>query len=106
VRVVQEGRLRHYILAGIAIGMALASKFSAMPILLPLGIAALVRWRTEGSLKRPFLFGLAAVLAVIGGFFVFQPYAFFDYREYSRSILEQSHMVRNAGDYPYTNQYV
>ena len=106
VRVAQEGQTRHYLLAGFVIGLSVAAKFSAMPILLPLVVACAVRWRAEGRFTRPFLLGLAAVAFAFLGFVVAQPYAILDYREYSRSIIEQSHMVRYAGDYPYTNQYV
>ena len=50
--------------------------------------------------RRQFLeTGLAAAGMVFVGFVVSQPYAILDFKEYSRSILEQSHMVRYAGDY-------
>ena len=44
--------------------------------------------------------------AVLVAFFLGEPYAFLDFREFWRSISEQGAMVRNAGTLPYTNQYV
>jgi YYY domain-containing protein len=106
VRVVEEGRPRHYLLAGFLIGMAAATKFSAMPLLLPLGVAGLVRWWREGSILRPFACLTGAAVAAGAGFFVAQPYAIIDFQRYVDAISEQSRMVRNAGEFPYTNQYI
>ncbi len=106
VRVVQTGRPRDYALGGLCIGLAAATKFSALPILLPLGIAVLARARTEHRLGRPLAWGVAAVVCVAIGFAIGQPYAILDYRQYTSDILEQSRMVRNAGLFPYTNQYI
>ncbi len=47
LRVSAEGRWRDFVWAGVAVGCAVATKFSAMPLLLPFGIAALHRWRVE-----------------------------------------------------------
>lgn len=105
VNVVEHGRTRDYLLAGVIIGFAAATKFSALPLLAPLGIAGLARvpqdgfWRVVGR-------GALATLAVLAAFFVGQPYAFLDFAQYSRDIDEQSRMVRNAGLLPYTNQYI
>src|SRR5215470_16908340 len=40
VRVCADGRTTQYLLAGVFIGLATATKFSAMPLFLPLGVAA------------------------------------------------------------------
>ena len=105
VNVVEYGRTRDYVFAGIIIGFAAATKFSALPLLAPLGIAALVRLPRDRFL--PVLGrGVLAVLFVFAAFFVGQPYAFLDFAQYSHDIDEQSRMVRNAGLLPYTNQYI
>lgn len=105
VTVVQRGWTRDYALAGLVIGFAAATKFSALPLLAPLGVAALVRWPQDGFL-RVFGRGVLAILCLVAAFAIGQPYAFLDFASYSRDIEEQSRMVRNAGLLPYTNQYI
>lgn len=104
-RFIETGKGGHALAAGAVIGLAVATKFSALPIFLPLAIAVLFRWRAERRL-RPLLWGVAAGFAALAAFFVGQPYAFLDFPAYSHDILEQSRMVRSAGLFPYTNQYV
>ena len=104
-RAVDSGAFRDFLAAGGAIGLAVATKFSALPILLPLAIAVFSRWRKEKS-SRPLLCGAAAVAGAAAAFGIAQPYAFLDFRAYFHDILEQSRMVRNAGIFPYTNQYI
>jgi YYY domain-containing protein len=105
VGVVQRGWTRDYVFAGLAIGFAAATKFSALPLLAPLGIACLVRVPRDGFL-RVFGRGLLAVVCIVAAFAAGQPYAILDYANYIRDITEQSGMVRNAGRLPYTNQYI
>ncbi|HEY8770001.1 MAG TPA: glycosyltransferase family 39 protein, partial [Thermoleophilaceae bacterium] len=57
VRAYERGRLRDYALAGAAAGLALAFKYTAGLVLLPLGIAALSRLRAD---RARALGGLAA----------------------------------------------
>jgi hypothetical protein len=56
VRAAEDGRARDYALAGAAAGLAIAFKYTAGLVLLPLGIAAVARLRSDGL--RP-LAGLA-----------------------------------------------
>ena len=56
-RAADEGRTRDYVLAGAAAGLAIAFKYTAGLVLLPLGIAAVARLRSDGA--RP-LAGLAS----------------------------------------------
>jgi YYY domain-containing protein len=106
VGIVRRGWTRDYVLSGIAIGFALATKASAAPLLAPLGVAAVARLGKERRLFRTFGLGLLALIATAAGFFIGQPYGFIDFATFSRHVTEQSHMVRNAGLLPYTNQYI
>jgi 4-amino-4-deoxy-L-arabinose transferase-like glycosyltransferase/DNA-binding beta-propeller fold protein YncE len=106
VRVVESGSLRHYLAAGFAAGLAVATKFSALPILLPIGIAVLYRWMVEGRKPRVLLWGAGALLLLVVGFGLGQPYAILDFHAFRSDIVEQSRMVRHAGLLPYTNQYI
>ncbi|MGH9317719.1 MAG: glycosyltransferase family 39 protein [Thermoanaerobaculia bacterium] len=106
VRVLESGNLRHYVGAGLSAGLAIATKFSALPLLLPIGITVIDRFRVEGKRLRPLLSGACAGFALLVAFFIGQPYAVLDFRAFRNDILEQSRMVRHAGLFPYTNQYV
>ena len=106
IGLVQRGRTRDYVYSGLAIGLAGATKFSAMPLLAPLGVAILFRLFLERRFAPVFGKGVAALLAVAAGFVVGQPYAILDFPTFSRQITEQSNMVRHAGLLPYTNQYI
>ena len=93
-------------LAGLAIGFATATKFSAMPLFVPLGVAALIRPPRE---RRSLVASAGRCWrCVCGGVRVLRRRAVRAdrLREFYRDIFEQSRMVRNAGVYPYTNQYM
>ncbi|OYW05334.1 MAG: hypothetical protein B7Z61_06550 [Acidobacteria bacterium 37-71-11] len=106
VEIVERGRPAAYAAAGAAIGLAVATKFSALPLLLPLAVAAAMRARNDRSVRRAFggltLACTCAAAAFAGG----EPYALLDARGWLHDILEQSRMVRHAGLMPYTTQYV
>ena len=102
----ESGRLRDFAGTGVAIGLAVATKFSALPLVLPLAVAVFIRWRREKQLARPMIsLGLAAGCA-LAAFAAAQPYALLDARAFLQDILEQGRMVRTAGLVPYTTQYV
>jgi len=105
IGVVDRGWTRDYVYAGLVIGLAAATKFSALPLLAPLAIAGFTRMPTDGFWRVAGR-GLLATGCVVLAFAVGQPYSFLDFAAYSRDIEEQSRMVRNAGLLPYTNQYV
>lgn len=106
VKAGETGRLSHFTLGGALIGLSVASKFSAMPMFLPLAVAVLVRMLEERRFFAPLAKGIAAGLTAIAAFAAGQPYALLTFRVWMDSILEQSRMVRNAGNVPYTNQYM
>ena len=94
-------------LAGAAVGLALATKASAAPLLLPLFLAHLPPlgpgWRQEwmGCAVR-----LGVALAAVGAVLVVgQPYMFLDWEVFRADLAEQSEMVRRIRDYPFTRQY-
>ena len=106
VGVVQRGWTRDYVYAGIAIGLATATKFSALPLLAPLAIACVVRMARERRVLPIVGKGLLAVVCVALAFAAGQPYALLDFASYYHDVEEQSRMVRQAGLMPYTNQYI
>ena len=114
VRMVQERRWQATLLTGLAMGLAISSKFSALPILaLPVVAGAVVLWRER---QRPFpdarvqLWALAsiplALLLAFAAFFLTSPYAVLDWKNFVQATLvEQGQMVRGVADFPFTRQY-
>ena len=80
LRVLEQGRLRHYLIAGAAIGLAVGFKYTCGLLLLPLVIAAGVRWwrdRETGWLRRVDLRHLVfAGAAMVLVFAITTPYFF------------------------------
>lgn len=106
LRCVDSPSLTNFALTGGCLGLALATKFSALPLLLPVGVGLLLCRNRGSTWSRVLLAGVVLAAAAGVAFFVGQPYAVLDFRAWSHDILEQSRMVRNAGLFPYTNQYV
>ena len=96
----------NYLLAGIAIGLALATKISALPLYLVLLGAHLLRLlkksRPAGLLWGLFMVSLVLSVVVFLGC---EPYAFLDFKEFYRQTKEQSDMVRGLTQPPYVIQY-
>ena len=103
---VESGKLGHFAGTGVAIGLAVATKFSALPLVLPLGVAALIRWRRERHVTRPMISLALAAGCALAAFVAAAPFALLDTRAFLHDILEQGRMVRTAGLVPYTTQYV
>tara|TARA_B100001013_G_C24622549_1_gene447807 strand:+ start:196 stop:4752 length:4557 start_codon:yes stop_codon:yes gene_type:complete len=117
-RVARFGGLANSILAGLFMGLGLATKASQLPILLAFAVAH-VMWLLNLSgdnehqtyifqdrLKEVFINTLAGLLTAVGAFFLTQPYAFLDWKQFYSDFTEQSEMVRRIRDYPYTRQYI
>lgn len=106
VRLSRDGRRSSFVWAGVCVGLAVATKFSAMALLAPLGIAILYRWWTEARLLPVLGWSLVAVFSGVVAFALAEPYILLNFDRVIRDITEQSHMVRNAGLFPFTTQYI
>lgn len=116
VLMVQERSWRGVLLAGIGAGLAISSKFSALPVLgVPLTAAFIAAW-TDKSLGKTvverrgpssaFNSFLMAMLAAAIAFFITSPYAALDWLSFIQATLvEQGRMVRGVADLPFTRQY-
>ena len=118
VRVARRGRTLDSMLAGLFLGLALATKISFAPMLAAYFVAhfmyafglapsdhsrpAMLVDRILDAIKGAAFGGLAAIAA----FLVTQPYAILDWVRFYGDVVEQSEMVRRIRDYPYTRQYV
>ena len=118
VRLVQEQKPSDAILSGIALGLAMATKFSAAPVALAVGTAHVLVMIGPGvvaggsgkinlddvklGLQYFLLTGATAVIALL----VSQPYMIIDWDTYVSNIYGQSEMVRRVVDFPFTRQYI
>ena len=118
VRVARRGRTMDSVLAGLFLGLALATKISVAPMLAAYFVAhfmyalglvqsedtrpAMLVDRVLDAIKGAAFGGLAAIAV----FLVTQPYAILDWVRFYGDVVEQSEMVRRIRDYPYTRQYV
>ena len=101
--------------AGAAAGMAVASKFSAAPLVAVLVAAQLIRAARQVSDVAPYRFLIVirrswhsivlSLTVVVLAFFVTSPFAVLDWQGYVKQIVEQSSMVRGTADWPFTRQY-
>ena len=118
VRVAHSGRLSDSVLAGIFLGLGLATKISVAPILAAFFVAHFIAafGLSNSGERRNVTFtvrlsdvagnAILGTLAIIATFLIAQPYALLDWTRFSADIIEQSEMVRRIRDYPYTRQYI
>ena len=118
VRMVQDKKPSDAILAGLMLGLAMSTKFSAAPVALAVGTAhlllmigpALIKDGTgkvdpndvKLGLQYVVLSGATAVIALL----VTQPYMIIDWDTYVGNVYRQSEMVRRVVDFPFTRQYI
>jgi hypothetical protein len=92
-------------IAGAGYGLAMATKFSAAPLAVPLLVAIILRWRHERDILSALNELLSGALICMVVFVVTQPYAILDWQEYIEQILEQGALARGVLDVPYTRQF-
>ncbi|MEO8973480.1 MAG: glycosyltransferase family 39 protein [Ktedonobacteraceae bacterium] len=96
--------IRWSLVAGIGYGLALATKFSAAPLIVPLFVALLLRWY-----RRDFFSAFASlVLSFVIGLLTFviaMPYAILDFQNFELQVTEQGDLARGLLDYPYVRQF-
>ncbi|MBI2866851.1 MAG: glycosyltransferase family 39 protein, partial [Chloroflexi bacterium] len=116
-RVAARGDPLSALLAGVALGLGVATKVSFAPMLAAVFVAyALYAFFADETAKgvtfnaQRLQVALAGLLMTVGAagiaFVVTQPYAVIDWRAFARDVNEQSEMVRRIRDYPYTRQYI
>jgi 4-amino-4-deoxy-L-arabinose transferase-like glycosyltransferase len=78
LRVLREGRARHYLVAGLCVGLAASSKYNGILAVVSIVAAHGLRFGAGGSLAHWRLLALAAA-GVVAGFLVATPYALLDW---------------------------
>jgi hypothetical protein len=96
--VICKGRRRDYLLAGLGLGLACASKYTAGIAIVPLAAAAAARYLDgEPGRARRVLVGLAlAAGAALLAFLIANPYALLDYRAFHDQLVHQSTLSAEA----------
>jgi hypothetical protein len=90
--VLRKGRLRDYLIAGVGLGLACASKYTAGIVVVPLLVAILASYLDHGpaaaarALAGLTLAGLSALLA----FIIANPFALLDYSSFHAELVHQS----------------
>ncbi|HET9921879.1 MAG TPA: glycosyltransferase family 39 protein, partial [Ktedonobacteraceae bacterium] len=96
--------VRWSLVLGLGYGLAMATKFSAAPLLVPLFVAVLLRWYRHGLVSAISSFVLA--LATTGiVFLIAMPYALLDFKNFVEQVSEQGSLARGALDLPYVRQF-
>ena len=96
--------IRYALFVGLGYGLALATKFSAAPLAVPLLVAVVLRWR-----RRDFFTSLTSLL--IAGFsttiifLIAEPYALLDMSNFVPQLVDQGSLARGTLDLPYVRQF-
>ena len=89
---------------GVAFGLALATKVSALPLAAPIAVALILRWRRRGP-DEAILALLSILAAALVTFLVTSPYAIIDFHTFQQQVSEQTALARGQLDYPYVRQF-
>lgn len=92
-------------IAGLAYGLAMATKFSAAPLAVPFCVALLLRWYRRRDIPEVVLTLLSTACVTVLVFVLAQPYALLDLNEFVQQVVEQGDMARGLIDFPYTRQF-
>ncbi len=107
VRLAEGGRPHQALLAGAWAGLAVGTKFSAVLLVLPLGVALMVNpapalpGRCWARWRRGLECGGAALVA----FVLTNPFALLAFPTFWRNVAEQGAIARGLLDVPYTRQF-
>jgi hypothetical protein len=88
----RRGRIIDYVLAGVGLGLAAATKYTAAIVILPLLTAGWVRYRDvpererQGAIMGMGLAGFAAIVA----FLIANPYSVLDFHTFIKEVIHQS----------------
>jgi 4-amino-4-deoxy-L-arabinose transferase-like glycosyltransferase len=97
-----RGSRRDYVLAGVAIGLGIATKYLPVVLVASLALAHVLRERRETGRWQPRLQRLRPLalsgVAVLVTFFVASPYSFLDWRNALHDYVAQGQLSSAAGD--------
>jgi Dolichyl-phosphate-mannose-protein mannosyltransferase len=95
--VLRKGRARDYLIAGVGLGFACATKYTGGIALLPLLAAAASQYLEAPSLGRRVLVGLMlAGAAALAAFLIADPYSVLDFHAFEQGLAHQSSLSGEA----------
>jgi 4-amino-4-deoxy-L-arabinose transferase-like glycosyltransferase len=95
LRLREKPHLKHYLLSGVAVGLATATKYTGALCLLPLVTAHLLRLKDDTPLSHRKLLLPAALATTVIIFLIAAPYTLLDFNSFrSDLMLEMQHMQR------------
>ncbi|NOZ48871.1 MAG: phospholipid carrier-dependent glycosyltransferase, partial [Chloroflexi bacterium] len=110
IRMVDTGGWKQTVLTGVMAALAIASKFSAAPILAAPAVAGLIiSWQQQRGERKGtpgILLGATAIVIAFVVFALTSPFVFLDFESFNQAVIkEQGAMVRGEADFPFTRQY-
>ena len=93
IKALEDGRVRWYVLAGLGAGMAVAFKYTAGLVLLPVGIAGLARLRRDRGRAVAGVALAAGIAALV--FVATNPYALISFDEFREDVFDQAEVAAN-----------
>src|SRR5215204_5802352 len=112
VTAAKDGRPLRFAAAGVAFGLAMATKGSVFALAVPISVAMFIdvtrrfKFQNAASASRSLLTNsLAAAISAAIAFFVFEPYSLLRPQVYLQSLRTQADIVSAAFDVPFTRVY-
>ncbi|HEU5381945.1 MAG TPA: DUF2298 domain-containing protein [Ktedonobacteraceae bacterium] len=106
VKLVRSEKLvRWSLVAGLGYALALATKFSAAPLLVPLLTAVCLRWYYRRDAWEFMIALIYAGCTTLLVFVVAMPYALLDVHEFTQQVAYQGDLARGLIDLPYVRQF-
>jgi len=103
----EKASIKNSLLMGIVFGMILATKITGVLSGFVVGGVLLeLVFDKKVKLGEILKWGLVFSLAGLVSWFLFEPFAFLDFGEFSKQVLVQIEMNKSAFTFPYTLQYV
>ena len=98
LRISEEGRLRHYLLAGLMAGLAASTKYNAGVVVVSVAVAHWVRSGGLAGSVRPWHLGrlVLSAMAALGGFVGGTPFSVIDFPDFRDGFLSQLELGGSA----------